>query len=125
VSIDEFAELPDNRVMPSESQVGVDPIFERNEALFFQSVDVSLRKRLVREVCKRRSAPERKSAPQTLGRSVRVVPLEVLLSLARELLEAFGVELIAAELQHVSGRAGDEQFVVAASAPGLERLAQV
>ena len=50
-------ELRDQRLVPPEGEVGVDPILDRDEPPLLESRDLVLGERLVREVGERRAAP--------------------------------------------------------------------
>src|SRR6266511_4143025 len=84
-----------------------------------------LGKLLVEEVGKRGTAPERERCPAPLHRGSRIAIRQQSPALGRQLSETFCVELVSSNLEDVSRRPRDEQFVLAARASGLERLAQM
>ena len=55
---DEHLDLTDELCEAAEREVGLDPPLERLQAELFESEDLRLRERFVREVGKRRPAPE-------------------------------------------------------------------
>ena len=61
-------ELADQRRVPAEREIRVDPVLERRQALLLEPGSLGLRERLVREVRQRRSAPQRQRLPQPLAR---------------------------------------------------------
>jgi hypothetical protein len=55
---DERLHLADERAMPAELELGVDPVLERGQPQLLQAADLVLRKRLVRELGQRAAVPE-------------------------------------------------------------------
>ena len=76
VALDERLELTDQLVVPSEREVGVDPLLERGQTELLEPSDLRLGERLVREVGEGRPAPERERVTEPIGCQLRVVPAE-------------------------------------------------
>jgi hypothetical protein len=82
--------LSDQGRAPVGAKVGLDPLLHTRETQLLQAGNLGLRKRLVREVGKGPSSPQRKSHPR--------------LPIVEEPLEALEVELPLADPQPVAGR---------------------
>ncbi len=108
-------ELRDQRGVPAEREVGVDPHLDREQVHLLEAPDRRLRERLVDEIGERGAAPERERLAQPLGGLLRLGGAGLL----DEALEAVEIELLGGELDHVAGRERDEQLGARA-----ERLAQ-
>ena len=111
----ERLELRDQRGVPAEGEVGVDPPLDREQVHLLEAPDRRLRERLVGEVGERRPAPERERLAQPLGGLLRLGAAGLL----DETLEPVEIELLRREPDHVAGRERDEQL-----GAGAERLAQ-
>ena len=114
---DQGLELTDQRVMAPELQVGLDPVFERDQTQFLEPRDLVLGEGLVGEVGQRRSATELERLGQGLGGDRRVAAVELLSPLGRQALEPVDIDLLGLDLEHVAATAGDERAVA-------QRLAQ-
>ncbi len=115
--LDECLELSDELGVPAESEIGLDPLLERDRAQLLQPGDLGLGERLVEEVRERRPAPERERlAENALGRS-GVTSLARRPPLLREAGEAMNVHALGGELELVARRASRED--------GPERLAEL
>ena len=125
VAVDELAELADEAVVPAESEIGVDPVLECLEPQLVEAIDVGPRELLVGEVVERAALPERQGRSQAIGCRVGIAVVQQPPALTGQPLEALGVDLIRAYLQHVSGRQRDENLVLASVAAWLERLAKM
>src|SRR5262249_56843039 len=90
-------ELADELRVAAELEIGVDPLLEREYAQLLEARDLICRERFVREVRKRRAAPEAERLVQRL----RVAPLE-------KPLEALEVELAGLDLDGVAGGSRDD-----------------
>ena len=108
-------ELRDERGVPAESEVGVDPHLDREEVHLLEAPDRRLGKRLVREIGERGTAPECECLAELLGGLLRVGSAGLL----DEALEPVEIELLGGEPDHIAGRERDEQLGTRA-----ERLAQ-
>ena len=83
MSIDELAQLADERAVPAENQIRIDAILERRKPQLVEPVDLYLRERLVSEIGECRAAPERESGAKSLGRRMGIAGREELLALSR------------------------------------------
>ena len=104
-------ELADQRGVPAEREIGVDPILERREALLLQPRSLALRKRLIREVRQRRPAPQRQRLPQPSARELRITLRERVAALRHARLESVRIELPRLQLEHVPAASGHEQTI--------------
>ena len=102
MALDEGLQLADQLAVPSEREVGVDPLLERGQAELLEASDLRLGERLVREVGEGRPAPERERVTEPIGCQLRVVPAERLSSLLEPALERGGVERLGSDAQDVS-----------------------
>ena len=94
---DEGLELGDERRVPAEREVGLDPLLERREPQLLEPLDGRARERLVGEVGERRPAPELERLAEQRGRRAGVVARARPLGLRRQALEAREVEVLVAE----------------------------
>ena len=108
VPADELLELLDDRVMPAQGEVGLDPLLERREVQLLEPGDVVLGKRLVGELGERRAAPEGESNPECLGSLVGIVGGECLAALLEQRPEAVEVELSRRDAELVAVPAGQQ-----------------
>ncbi len=83
------------------------------------------RKRLVRHVGQCGAAPQIERRTKTLERVAGIAAVEQPPALVQEPHEALRVELVVADLQHVSGWPGHENLVLAPPASRLEELAEI
>ena len=83
---------------PSERQLGLDPLLHRKPAQLLEARRLRLDELLVRKVCERRSAPERKSRAERRRAIGRLLPR----STCQEPLELEQIELARPHLQQVS-----------------------
>jgi hypothetical protein len=67
---DEHLKFSDELGVAAESEVGLEPALERSQAELLEARNLALRKRLVREVGKRRSTPQVESFAQSLRRTL-------------------------------------------------------
>jgi hypothetical protein len=104
-------ELADQRGVPAEREIGVDPILERREALLLQPRSLALRKPLIRKVRQRRPAPQRQRVPQPSARELRITPRERVAALAHTSLETIRVEQPALSPKHVPAASGHKQTI--------------
>ena len=101
-------ELRDQPGVPSEGQVGLDPILDRAEAQLREPGYLVAGEVLVGEVGERLTAPQLERGPELLGRPGGIAAVECLASLVREPFEPVGVDLIRAYVKRVSPAAGYE-----------------
>ena len=113
---DERVELGDDDGVPSEREIGVDPLLERRKVSLLELCRRALRKRLVIELGQRNVAPESERLVEQRGPSDRVGRRP---SLGSETVEAAEVERTRLDLEHVPGCPSGQRRV---SVP--ERLAQ-
>ena len=97
---DERAEFADENVLASQSEIGLDPILDRNHVELFEACDRRLGERLVREVRQRRPTPQRECLAQPVGRLLRRAD-----RFRQQLLEPGRVQLTCRDLQRVARRA--------------------
>ena len=84
---------------PSERQLGLDPLLHRKPPQLLEARRLRLDELLVRKVCERRSAPERKSRAERRRAIGRLLPR----STCQEPLELEQIELARPHLQQVPG----------------------
>ena len=101
---DKTAQLGSDVLVAAESQVGLQPLLQGGEPEHVQSRDLALGERVVREVCERLAAPERKRLPQRRLRLRRLAGGERPPALLDEALEAIDVELTRRDRQDVAVR---------------------
>ena len=100
----EGLELADQLAVAATSQIGLDPLLERDPAQLIETGDFGLSEGLVGEVGKRRTPPKRESPAQLLGRPLWIFPSR----LVEELLKAGEIELRGLDTQDVPGGLGNE-----------------
>ena len=107
VAIDERLELWDELGMPTEREVGFDPVLPRGQAKLFEPSDLRLRERLVGKVRERRPTPEPERLPELLCGHLRLGTARR----ADQLFELREIEVGMVDVQHVSRRTRDENAV--------------
>ena len=112
----EGIELGDHAVVVAESELGLDPLFLAGEAQVLEPAALGLGERLA-ELRERRAAPQCQRPPERLGGRLRIAARERPAPLARQPLEALGVDRLRSRVQDVPRRAGLER-------PLREHLAQ-
>ena len=122
---DERLQLADERAVPAEREIGVDPVLERGEPELLEPVRLRPRERLVREVGERRAAPERERlAAAAPTRSRRLRPRAA--AGPRRTAGRTGRRRTARARSAACSRAGATPAARASRAPArLERLAQM
>jgi hypothetical protein len=105
------------RVLPRR-KIRVDPVLQRGQARFLQPRDLSLRKRLVGEIRKRRTPPHPQRLAQGSAGRQCVASFERLPAACGERLEPVDVELAWLDPKHIATPLGEEQ-------PIAQRLTQV
>jgi hypothetical protein len=104
VALDQRLELSDEIAVPAEYEIGLDSIFETDEAKLLEPRFVEPRERL-RKLGQRWAPPQCERSTKALRRGLRPSGSERLTPAGKQLLEAMEVELGASELEGVSGRA--------------------
>src|SRR5262245_23163940 len=117
VVTDQRLELADELRPAPDREIGIDPVLERDQPPLLQSLRLSLRERLIEEVRECRPTPEGERGPQRLSRLLGPVRSEAPPPIPQKSLEPVDVELVALDMEHVSGRAPRQP-------PVAERLAQ-
>ena len=107
-------ELADELGGATEGELGVDAVLDRREAKLLEPADLTLSPWFVRELGKRRAAPQRECLPQGLGRDLRLCAS----SLDHESLEALQIEIVRLGTKLVTRWPGDDRL-------GAERLAEL
>jgi len=122
---DELFELRDELRVPPEGKVGVDPLFECEEAQLLQAADRRLRERLVGEIAERGAAPEGQRAPQRARRLQWTVRGALGRGPLDRRLELVGVHHRVSRAQDVPAAGEREQLARRARRPiGIESPAQ-
>jgi hypothetical protein len=78
----------------AQSKFGFDPLLERSEPDFLESLDRPARKRLMRHVGKRHTPPEVERLPQKFGCAFSLPLVERRRGIARQPLEPAQIELV-------------------------------
>jgi hypothetical protein len=121
----ETFELDDEVVVTSARKVRIDSLLDRGETQLFEVRNLALRKRLVREVGKRRTAPERERLAEELRRRHGVAFGARTSGLCQPALEPSDIELVRLDPEEVARRPGLEYAIRAvADHARLERLSQ-
>ena len=111
-------ELGNERLMPAERELGVDPLLDCGETQLLEALDLGPRERLVGEVGECITSPERERLVEKCRRHDRVALGVRQTTLLDEPLEPVRIDLLGLELNEVAARTRHEQV-------GLpERLAQ-
>jgi len=92
--LDESVELTDDERVPARGELALEALLERGEASLLERRDLQLRPRLVREVGKRRPAPQRERLVRLPG--------------CAQALEARQIELVLVDAEEIAGTAGDD-----------------
>ena len=101
---DQLLELSHQRVVPPEREIRIDPKLESRAPDLLQPCDRRLGERLVLEVRKRRTSPQRQRFVQALGRLGREPAGLQLPRLVHQLLEPMQVQVIALDSDDVARR---------------------
>jgi hypothetical protein len=104
IHVDELAELPGERVVSAEREVGVDPILRCRQPKLLEPLSLWTRERLVRQIGEGRPAPELERRAKALGGSSRIVVVQELPPFAREAGKPVRVELFLPDAKGVAGR---------------------
>ena len=102
-------ELTEHLVVATQSEFGLDAVFERGQPQLFQARDLGLDELAVGEILQGRPAPQAECLTKQTGDSGRVVPEQVS-GLGEDALELDGVHLVGVNRQGVAGRPGDQQI---------------
>src|SRR5918996_867874 len=114
----ERRQLGDERRVPTEGEVRLDPILERDQAQLLEARDVSLRERLVAKVGERRTAPEVEGLAEPSRRGLGTPVRKRGASFLEEPLEPVEIELLRIDTEQVAAALGTE------SRAGVHELAQ-
>lgn len=112
----ERLELAGQLAVPSQSEVGLDPLFEAGQPQLFEAGPLEHRERLL-ELGERRPAPEIERCAQRFRGIGRPCRGERLAAAREQLLEAGEVELAGLDVQDIPGRLRLEP-------PGRQHLAE-
>jgi hypothetical protein len=119
---DKRLELRHDRGVRPASEVRFDSFLNGVEAKVLETCDLRLRKRLVREVRKRRPTPERQGAAKVAERC-GIVSRETVAPLLQQLFEAVRVQLVRPQPELIASITRQENFgLVPGAALGLQQL---
>ncbi len=108
---DQGLELTDEVGVPAEREVGLDPLFERNDPALLEPGDLGLREGLEGEIGERRPAPERERLTQEVGGLLRVTAGVRTSPFVEQPLEAIEVDAAGLEPERVAGAFCHEEAV--------------
>jgi hypothetical protein len=111
VSPDEGAELSDQLRVSAEREVGVDPCLQRRQPLVLELGERIARERLVLEIRQRPAAPEVERPTERSRRFLGLAVPELAPAFLDQQAEALEVDPIRLDVEHVAGRARDEDAV--------------
>ena len=104
--------------MLTEREISLDAILQCRKPRLLEPRDLALRKRLTRELRKRRPAPEPQRLTQHCTRAPRIARRQPATTLAEQRPEPIGIDLALLGSQHVTAAAGDYH-------PIAERLTKI
>src|SRR5919204_3457519 len=121
----ESLEFRDDRGIPSERNIRVQPLLQNRESQLLQAAYLHLGGRFEREIGQRRSSPERERLLQQRGRRPGIAPVGSRTPVGDEPLELLEVELPRLEPHHVAGRTRYEDLARPLAISRGERLPQL
>jgi hypothetical protein len=121
----EGLELADDLPVPSQGELGIDPLLHGGEAKVLQARDVLLEGIFESQVRERSPPPQRKRFAQLARGPPGITGLSRDPGFGHGSLEPIEVELSVIEAKLVARRAGDEDPTGAAGALGLEQVAEL
>jgi hypothetical protein len=122
---DELRQLPDDRRVPAEGEVGGEPVLDRGEASILESCRGATGELLVRELDQGWPAPQCDRLGETFTRLRRGSGVEQLPTLVGEALEAAEVDLLRVDVEPVAGGFPDEGLrLLPAASAGFDRASQ-
>jgi hypothetical protein len=101
---DEALDFTDQLPGETASEIGLDPLLDHFQALFFERRGRLTPERLVHHVGERRTAPKRQRSPQTLGSCLGLACRKSLPPVRRDLFEAIEVEVAGCDGKEIAAR---------------------
>src|SRR5690242_10441495 len=101
----EVLELGDELCVTAEGELRLDAVLDRSHAHLFEPFDRCLGKRLVAQVGKRVSAPERERTREAVGGSGRIATCKRIQAVVHPTLESRQVDLLGIDGDDVAGTA--------------------